>query len=135
MRKFLKTFGLLWNYFGIFGVIFWEDFLVWIFGRNLLGGFFWRNFLGGILWERLIDYGIWKEFMFLSRFWGKQGRRKGGQEVRSLEVRGKLIALKKLKNIWLISYIEKWHWKPVVLYLNFCSKSIQIPRTFLWPFS
>ena len=31
--------------------------------------------------------------MFLSRFWGN-ARRKEGQEFRSLEVRGKLIALK-----------------------------------------
>ena len=35
--------------------------------------------------------------MFLSRFWGNARRRKEGQEFRSLEVRGKLIALKNIK--------------------------------------
>ena len=96
--------------------IFWEEF----FGRIFLGGFFWeeflgRNFLGEIFWEKffgrnfwernslftllrsakLFEYGIWKEFMFLSRFWGNA--RKKDKKFRSLEVRGKLIAL---KNIW-----------------------------------
>ena len=33
--------------------------------------------------------------MFLSRLWGKQGRRKDNNLFRSLEVRRKLIALKK----------------------------------------
>ena len=77
---------------GFFGRIFWEDFL----GRIFLGGIFERNSLFTLLRSaKLIEYGIWKELMFLSRFWGKQGRRKkDGQKFRSLEVRGKLMALK-----------------------------------------
>ena len=91
----------------LFGGIFWEKFFGRIFfGRIILGGFFGRIFLGGfferIFWEEF--YGrnylveIIKELIFLSRFCLKfclnaQGR-KEGQEFRSLEVRGKLIALK-----------------------------------------
>ena len=45
-----------------------------------------------------------KELMFLSRFWGifvlmhKEGRKKEGRNFQSLEVRRKLIALKKLQS-------------------------------------
>ena len=55
--------------------------------RNFLGGFFGRNYLVEIN----------KELMFLSRFCLNAQGRKEGQEFRSLEVRGKLIALKKEK--------------------------------------
>ena len=64
------------------------------FRRNFLGGFFFgRIFLGGILWEELLVE-INKELMFLSRFWGNARRRRKDKKFRSLEVRGKLIALK-----------------------------------------
>ena len=61
---------------GFFGRIFWEDF----FREKFFG----RNYI----------VEIYKELMFLSRFWGNARRRKEGQEFRSLEVRDKLIALK-----------------------------------------
>ena len=89
--------GIFWEKFfgGIFittflGDIFWEIFL----GRIFLGGFF-----GRIFWEEFFGRNylveINKELMFLSRFCclNAQGR-KEGQEFRSLEVRGKPMALK-----------------------------------------
>ena len=67
------------------GEIFWEDF----FGRIFLGGYFWEEFFGR---NYLVE--INKELMFLSRFWGNFVSIKK-EEFKSLEVRGKLIALKK----------------------------------------
>ena len=72
------------DFWGIFQEDFSEGiYLEEIFGRNCFGGFFERNSLGGI-----------KELMFLSGFCINAQGRKEGQEFRSLEVRGKLIALK-----------------------------------------
>ena len=62
----------------------WRNILEKCFGRIFLEKFFGRNYLVEIN----------KVLMFLSRFWGN-ARKKEGQEFRSLEVRGKLIALKK----------------------------------------
>ena len=60
-----------------------------------MGGFFGRIFLGGFFWEEF--FGRNYLVMFLSRFWDNfvsiEGRRK--VDFRSLEVRRKLIALKK----------------------------------------
>ena len=83
MRNFLR--GVFWEeFFGknVLGEILWEDF----FGRNFFG----RNSLGGIQSAKLSKYG--KNGFFLSRFFlNVEGRKK----FRSLEVRSKLIALKK----------------------------------------
>ena len=82
------------NFFGgIFGEkfyvrIFWEEFLEEIFGRNLL----FTLLRSAKLFEMEYESNL-KELIFLSRFWGNA--RKEGQEFRSLEVRSKLIALKK----------------------------------------
>ena len=60
--------------------------------------FFWRNFFGGFFGRNYL-VGINKELMFLSRFWNNfvsmEGRRRK-EDFRSLEVRRKLIALKKI---------------------------------------
>ena len=87
--------------------IFWGEFFVRFsvekfFGRIFLGGifwvdfflrdFFWKDFLGGMLWE---DSLFILELTCLSRFWVNGEGRK--ENFRSLEVRGKLIALKKAK--------------------------------------
>ena len=66
-----------------FGEFFGEDF-VWevLFGRIFGEEFFGRNYIVEIN----------KVLKFLSRFWGNARRRKE-EEFRSLEVRGKLIAL------------------------------------------
>ena len=56
------------------------DFL-WIFFLELSEWIFWHEFFGRIFWE---------ELMFLSRFCSNARK----EEFRSLEVRGKLIALK-----------------------------------------
>ena len=78
-----------------------EKFLGGFFGRIFLGALFWEDFLGGFFWEEffgknyLVD--IIKELIFLSRFWGNfvsiKERRKE-DKFRSLEVQGKLIALR-----------------------------------------
>ena len=60
--------------------------------EDFFGRFFGEDFLGRILWEDLLVE-INKELMFLSRFLGNARRRKD-KKFRSLEVRGKLIALK-----------------------------------------
>ena len=67
-----------------------------------MGGFFWEDFLGRIFWEGFLGRNylveLNKELMFLSRFWGNfvsMHRKEGRKKSRSLEVRGKLIALKK----------------------------------------
>ena len=71
-----------------------EDFLVEFFGEFFWEEFFWRNFLGGILWEELLSRNYQGIDVFVKIL--SQCTRKEGQEFRSLEVRGKLIALKKL---------------------------------------
>ena len=79
LEIFWKLFGFFWRYF------FEGNFL----GRIFLEDFFWRNYLVEIN----------KEFMFLSRFWGNfvsMRRKEGRKNFRSLEVWGKLIALKKV---------------------------------------
>ena len=72
----------------------WEDF----FGRIFFGGFFLEDFFGGFFLEEFFGRNylveINKELMFLSRFWGNARRKEG--KFRSLEVRGKLIALKNM---------------------------------------
>ena len=82
------------DFFGgiFFGGIFWRYF----FGRIFLGGFFWEDFLEEFFGRNyLVDF--YKELMFLSKFWGNfvsmEGRRK--EDFKSLEVRRKLIKLKK----------------------------------------
>ena len=70
--------------------------------------------MGGILWEGFFERNylveINKELMFLSRFWGNARRRKD-KKFRSLEVRGKLIALKndclEIKNAALESILQQ----------------------------
>ena len=93
LRNCLETFWVFGNFLGgIFGGIFWRNFLgeiFWedFFGRIFLGGFFWEDFLGGFFWEEFFGRNylveINKELMFLSRFWGnfvsmhkEEGRRK-----------------------------------------------------------
>jgi hypothetical protein len=57
---------------------------------------FLEDFFGRIFFGRNYLVEINKELMFLSRFWGNLSQcQEEGQEFRSLEVRGKLIALKK----------------------------------------
>ena len=88
---FGNSIGILWNFF-------WNSIgILWEFYRNSLGILeeFLRNYFG-ILWE-FLDIWIWKELMFLSRFWGNAEDKK----FRSLEVRGKPIALKNYINILL----------------------------------
>jgi hypothetical protein len=88
----LEIFWIFWEkffwriFFGtiFFGRFFWDYFLGF-FLEDFFGGFF-----GGILWEESLSRN--KELMFLSRFWGNFVSMPG-QEFRSLEVRGKLIAL------------------------------------------
>ena len=84
---------------GIFGEFFRRIFLKEFIWRNFLGGFFGRIFLGGFFGEEFFGRNylveIIKELMFLSRFWGNARRRRKDKKFRSLEVRGKLIALKK----------------------------------------
>jgi hypothetical protein len=79
--------------------IFWEDF----FGRHFLGGFFWEDYLGGLFWEEFFGRNylveINKELMFLQDFGVILSQCTGRKKFRSLEVRGKLIALKKLSSI------------------------------------
>ena len=70
--------GIFWRYF--LGGFFWED-------------FFWRIFLGGILWEELLGrflqgIGFCQDFGVILSQWKEE-------DFRSLEVRPKLIALKK----------------------------------------
>ena len=69
------------------------NFLKEFFERN-----FWEDFLGGFFWEEFFGRNylveINKELMFLSRFWGNARRRRKDKKFRSLEVRGKPIALK-----------------------------------------
>jgi hypothetical protein len=61
LRNCLETFWIFGNFLGgIFGGIFWRNFLgeiFWedFFGRIFLGGFFWEDFLRGILWEELLS--------------------------------------------------------------------------------
>ena len=86
---------IFWEYFGGFfgrnflGKFFWEDFWEEFFGEDFFGRIFWEEFFGR---NYLVE--INKVLMFLSRFWGNARRRKE-EEFRSLEVRGKPIALKK----------------------------------------
>ena len=63
------------------------------FGRNFLEGFFGRIFLEEFFGRNYLVE-INKELKVLSRFCLNAQGRKEGQEFRSLEVRGKLIALK-----------------------------------------
>ena len=71
-----------------------------IFGRIFLWRIFWgRLFLEDFFLEgffvRNYSLEINKELMFLSRFWGNaRRRRRKDKKFRSLEVQGKLIALK-----------------------------------------
>ena len=85
LRNFLEIFWIFWGIFLEF------------FKRIFFGGIILEKFFGRIFWEELFGRNflveINKELMFLSRFWGNFVR-KEGQEFRSLEVRGKLIALK-----------------------------------------
>ena len=105
--NWIHTFKILqffWIFVGIFwGILFWriflEEFCEGFFGED----FFRRNFLGGDFESNsgrnyLVE--IKKELMFLTRFWDKfvlmEGKRKKEEEkFYSLEVRRKLIALKK----------------------------------------
>ena len=111
--KFFGNFsgGFFWEDFfwrNFFGVIFWEKF----FRRFFLGGFVGRIFFGRIFLEDLFFRillggfflrGILREEFFvyvgLSRFCINKEGRKEGKQFRSLEVRRKLIGLKK-ENVW-----------------------------------
>ena len=97
LEDFFLTELFWWNFLG---EIFWEDF----FGRIFLGGIFWEDFLGGILWEELLSRNYQGIDVFVKIL--SQCTRKEEREFRSLEVRGKLIALKN-KLIWLIFDKEK----------------------------
>ena len=103
--SFSGFFGeFFWNYLGIFfedflGEIFWEDF----FGRKFLGGIFWEEFFGryslltllksaksfeyGRNWFVCQDIGFCQDFVSIKK----------DKKFRSLELRRKLIALKKSK--------------------------------------
>ena len=76
------------------GDIFWEDFLGGFFWEDFLGGFFWEEFFGGNdLVEINMELMLLQYFrVILSQCTGRKERRK--EEIRSLEVRGKLIAIK-----------------------------------------
>ena len=99
--KGIGYFLILRNFLGgffernLFGGIFWEKF----FGSFILGGFFLEDFFWRIFLEEFFGRNylveINKELMFLSRFWGNARRRRKDKKFRYLEVRGKLIALKK----------------------------------------
>ena len=89
--------GFFWEtFFGriFLGGFFWEDF----FGRIFLRGFFWEDFLGGFFGEEFFGRNylveINKELMFLQDFGVILSQCTGRKNFRSLEVRGKLIALK-----------------------------------------
>ena len=64
-----------------------EFFLQEFFGRNFLGGFFGRNYLVEVNKELMFFSGLWGNFVSMEK--GE------GRNFRSLEVRRKLIALKK----------------------------------------
>ena len=96
------------EFLGFFFEIFLK-FLEEFFWRISIDGIFWeksfrrivlrRDFSGGIFWEGFFVYigiDLFVKIWFLSRFClNGEGRKEGrGQEFRSLEVRGKLIALK-----------------------------------------
>ena len=95
---FGNFFDFLAEFFGTFleflGKIF-VNFFIGFFWRNVLEEFFCEKFLGEFFWVEL----FWRAYMCVKIFVLvkilSQGRRKEGQEFRSLEVRRKLIALKK----------------------------------------
>ena len=80
-------------------VIFWI--FLGFFWRNLFGRIFLEDFFGRIFWEEFFGRNylveVNKELMFLSRLWGNfvSMEKEEGRNFRSLEVRRKLIALKK----------------------------------------
>ena len=61
-----------------------------------MGEIFWEDFLGGYFWEELLSRNYQGIDVFVKIL--SQCTRKEGREFRSLEVRGKLIALK--NNTW-----------------------------------
>ena len=107
-----------------FGGIFWEEFLGGffcedLFGRNLFGRIFWEDFLRRIFWgedlfgrnslfillksanlfESERDWCFCQDFVSI--------KKEKGKKFRSLEVRGKLIALKKLLPLPFLSYMRQ----------------------------
>ena len=83
--------GFLGGFFGgeFFGRYFLGGFLGGFFGRIFLGGFFWKEFFGR---NYLVEINM--ELMFLQDFGVILSQCTGRKKFRSLEVRGKLIALK-----------------------------------------
>ena len=95
---FLK---IVWKFIGYFLEFFWNFFFKCFV--NFSVEFFWRNFFEGIFWELILflhwNWLVCQDFVFFQDFVSME---KEGQEFRSLEVRRKLIALKKetLNEVW-----------------------------------
>jgi hypothetical protein len=87
---------MFWNFFGFFGEFFGNFLRGFFFGEIFLEDFFGRIFRKEFF-GRNYFVEINKELMFLSRFWGNFVSIKK-EEFKSLEVRGKLIALKNWPN-------------------------------------
>ena len=76
------------------GYFFWRNFLEVFFWRIFLEGFFQEDFLGGILWEELLSRFLQGIDVFV-KILGSFCLNAQDKEFRSLEVRRRLIALKK----------------------------------------
>ena len=106
-----------------------EFFSVPVFLAEFFGGIFWEDILGGILclnWNWLVC----QEFGFCQDFVSMEKEEEEGQEFGSLEVRRKLIALKKVGQLLRLKRRSCLFWKN--WNLSLVSSFDQSIAIFLW---